>query len=580
MNLYQRISQNLTAAELTLVKRSIVFRTIEGFSMFAQTLILLATLHYIYNGGTEIGAFVGYSLAIVVVFFVRRVLSFSSAQGLFSAAYDVGFKIRKSILTHLIKMPLGALSKIHIGKVSQTLSEDVSWIEGLISFVGPTGLSNFFSTFFLVGAIFFIDWRMGLLALVSFASVMLVLYMARTRSQSGVAYRSLTLSDAALRTVEFVQGMAVLRSFDGYERADNAYQKSIENLRLAFLSAIKRTANMTLMFFFSMDSAAAFSILFGGYLIGNDLAQPTTVLGVMIVMLAAFVPLRGAMGLALLSNLAQLAHENISEIESHQSLKETEEPEQAHGSDIRFEDVTFSYNDLGAVLEGVCFTADANSMTAIVGPSGGGKTTLINLIARFWDVDQGTIFIGGTDVRAMRLEDVLSQISLVMQDVQLFNLSIYDNIAAGRAEARREDVIAAAKAAQAHEFIETLPDGYDTQVGVGGMKLSGGERQRISIACAILRDAPIILLDEATSAIDPENELAIQQAIGALTKDKTLIVIAHRLSTVVDADKIVVMDRGRVDAVGTHDALLTGSRLYAELWEAHVNTSGWMMDTQ
>ena len=548
--------------------------------MFAQTLILLAAIHYIYNGGSEAGVFVGFSLAILSVFFVRRLLSFASARGLFSAAYSVGFKIRKSILMHLIKMPLGALAKIHIGRVSQTLSEDVSWIEGLISFVGPTGVANILSTFFLVVALFFIDWRMGLLALASFSSIMIVLYIARKRSKRGVTFRSLTLSDAALRAIEFVQGMPVLRSFGGYEKADNAYQQSIENLRLAFLNAIKRNANTTLLFYFSMDSAAAFSILFAGYLIGNDLAQPTTVLAIMIVMLAAFVPLRGAMGLALLTNLAQLAHENISEIESHQPLAEIQEPEQAQGSDIRFEDVSFAYNDLGRVLKGVSFTADANSMTAIVGPSGGGKTTLLNLIARFWDVDQGAIYIGGSDVRAMRLEDVLSQISLVMQDVQLFNLSIYDNISVGRAGASKEEVIVAAKAARAHEFIEALPEGYDTQVGVGGIKLSGGERQRISIACAILKDAPIILLDEATSAIDPENELAIQHAITQLTRDKTLIVIAHRLSTIVDADKIIVMDRGRVDAIGKHEALLANSSLYAQLWEAHINTSGWKMDTK
>ncbi len=580
MNLYQRITQNLTIAELKLVKRSVVFRTLEGFAMFSQTLILLAALHYIYNGGSDIVVFGGFSLAIIAVFFVRKTLSFSSARGLFSAAYGVGFKIRKSILAQLIKMPLGALSKIHVGKVSQTLSEDVSWIEGLISFVGPVGVSNILSSFFLVGTAFFIDWRMGLLALVSFVSILLVLYLARRRSKGGVAYRSLVLSDAALRTIEFAQGMPVLRSFGGYEKADNAYQQSIENLRLAFLNAIKRTANVTLLFFFSMDSAAAFSILFAGYLIGNDLAQPTSVLAVMIVMLAAFVPLRGAMGLALLTNLAQLAHDNIKEIESHKPLDEADTPVQAKGSDVRFENVSFAYNELGAVLDNVSFTAEANSMTAIVGPSGGGKTTLVNLIARFWDVDQGAIYIGGANVKDMRLEDVLSQISLVMQDVQLFNLSIYDNIAVGRAGASREDVMAAAKAARAHEFIEALPEGYNTQVGVGGMKLSGGERQRLSIACAILRDAPIILLDEATSAIDPENELAIQQAISALTSDKTLIVIAHRLSTIVDAEKIVVMDEGRVDGIGRHGELLVKSELYHQLWEAHVNTSGWKMDTK
>ncbi|MBV1885502.1 MAG: ABC transporter ATP-binding protein/permease [Parvibaculaceae bacterium] len=578
MNLFQRIRENLTEAELKLVKRSIVLRTIDGFAMFAQTLILLGALNYIYNGGVEVAAFIGYSLAIILVFFARRTLLFASAQGLFSAAFDVGFKIRKSILTHLIKMPLGALSKLHLGKITQTLSEDISWIEGLISFVGPTGISNAFSALFLIVTVFFIDWRMGLLALASFVSVMAVLYVVRKRSKHTLRTRSLNLGDAALRTVEFVQGMPVLRSFGGYDKADNAYQKSIENLRKAFLDTNKRSANMTLLFFFSMDSAVAFSVLFSGYLVGNGLAHPTTVLAVLIVMLAASIPLRGAMGLALVSNLAQLAHDNISEIESHRPLLEVKDPHFSNGSEVVFEEVSFGYGDLGSVLNRVSFTAKANNMTAIVGPSGGGKTTTINLIARFWDVDEGAIYIGGSNIKSMRLEDVLAQISLVRQDVQLFNLSIYDNIAVGRINARKDEVIAAAKAAQAHEFIEALPDGYDTQVGVGGKKLSGGERQRISIACAILKDAPIILLDEATSAIDPENELAIQQAIAELTKDKTLIVIAHRLSTIVNADKIIVMNEGHVDAIARHDVLLAESGLYAQLWEYHINTSGWRMD--
>ena len=204
MNLFQRIRENLTEAELKLVKRSIVLRTIDGFAMFAQTLILLGALNYIYNGGVEVAAFIGYSLAIILVFFARRTLLFASAQGLFSAAFDVGFKIRKSILTHLIKMPLGALSKLHLGKITQTLSEDISWIEGLISFVGPTGISNAFSALFLIVTVFFIDWRMGLLALASFVSVMAVLYVVRKRSKHTLRTRSLNLGDAALRTVEFV----------------------------------------------------------------------------------------------------------------------------------------------------------------------------------------------------------------------------------------------------------------------------------------------------------------------------------------------------------------------------------------
>lgn len=575
MNLLGRIRKNLTVDEFKVVQKSIIFRILEALFVASQSFIILAAIWHIYNGGRDIGYFAVCIGAILLVFLARRILSFAAMSELFAAAYNVGFKIRKNLLLHMIKMPLGALSQLHIGKISQTLSEDISWMEDLTSFVGPMGIANMFSASFLLVSIFILDWRMGLVMLASFLAVFVVISIYRSKSRRGLKFRSMGLSDAALRTVEFVHGMPILRAFGGYDKANNSYQKSIENLRIGFLKSIRSNSTILSFYFLAMDTAVALSILFAAYLIANQGADPVKLWAIMVIMLAAFIPLRAVLGLATVSTLALVAHDNLAEVEAHKAMLDVENPAIAEGNDIVFERVSFAYNDLGKVIDDISFTAKANSMTAIVGPSGGGKTTVINLMARFWDVDKGRISLGGADIKQMALEDLLSKISLVMQDVKLFNQSIYDNIAVGRLDANRDDVVKAAKSAQAHDFITALPNGYDTQVGEGGAKLSGGERQRISIARAILKDSPIILLDEATSAIDPENELAIQQAIGELTHNKTLIVIAHRLSTIVDADQIIVMNDGQIDAIGKHDDLLGKSKLYAKLWDYHTNISGW-----
>lgn len=575
MSLLTRIVKNLTAAEYKIVKKSIFFRLLEAIAVSAQTFILLAAVNYIYMGGTDVWYFISYSALIFLIFLIRRYLAFSSMSELFSAAYNVGFKIRKNLLLHMIKMPLGALSELHIGKISQTLSEDISWIEDLISFVGPASIANIFNSIFLVFTVFLIDWRMGIVVFVCLFAALTILYIIKRRSSRNLKTRSMDLSDASLRTVEFVHGMPILRAFGGFDKANDSYQKSIENLRMGFIKVNKLAAKFFSLFFFAMDSAVAFSILFAGYLFAGGSAEPKYILAALVVILAALVPLRGAIAFIVVGNLAQIAHENLAEVERHKAMDIAAKPVEFSGHDIQFNNVSFAYNDLGSVLKDVSFKAAANSMTAIVGPSGGGKTTIINLVARFWDVQHGSIKIGGQDIKELPLEELLSQISLVMQDVKLFNQSIYDNIAVGRVNASKDEIVKAAKSAQAHEFIMALPDGYDTQVGEGGARLSGGERQRISIARAILKDSPIILLDEATSAIDPENELAIQHAIGELTHNKTLIVIAHRLSTIVDADQIIVMDDGQVNAIGQHDDLLEKSELYKKLWNYHTNISGW-----
>ena len=268
--------------------------------------------------------------------------------------------------------------------------------------------------------------------------------------------------------------------------------------------------------------------------------------------------------------VADASLDRYDRVRQTEMMDDSGKPVRLNNFDIDFKNVTFGYNE-SAVIKNMSFHIPQHSMTALVGKSGCGKSTVVNLIARFWDTDSGTVSIGGTDIKAMTTESLLENISVVFQNVYLFNDTVFNNGAFGKKGATKEDVIAACKKARCHEFISALENGYDTVIGEGGSTLSGGEKQRISIARAILKDAPIVLLDEATASIDPDNEAYIQQAITEMVKGKTLVVIAHKLSAVMGADQILMIEDGQISARGTHSQLLESSPAYQELWEKQKN---------
>jgi ATP-binding cassette subfamily B protein len=286
-------------------------------------------------------------------------------------------------------------------------------------------------------------------------------------------------------------------------------------------------------------------------------------------------------------NLRQITAgtDRIDEIMAQEPVPEPVIPKTPDGCTISFENVYFSYDDKDAAtrteaLIDVSFIAQEGEITALVGPSGSGKSTIAHLIPRFWDVQSGSIKIGGVDVRGMGTEKLMDTVSFVFQDVHLFYDTIEENIRMGNYEARIEDVLTAAKAACCHEFIEHLPDRYQTKIGEGGTYLSGGEAQRVAIARAILKNAPILVLDEATAFADPENEVKIQQGLISLIQNKTVIIIAHRLTTIREADNIVVVDNGQIAEQGTHDVLLANGGIYKRMWEAHIDAGAWELSSE
>jgi ATP-binding cassette subfamily B protein len=299
-----------------------------------------------------------------------------------------------------------------------------------------------------------------------------------------------------------------------------------------------------------------------------------TLLMFLVISFRIYLPIESIGSTTGLMRLMDASLNRVEQIRNIPLLDEKDIDREINGYDIEFKNVTFSY-EARDVIKNMSFKIKENTMTALVGSSGSGKTTITNLIARFWDVQKGKITIGGTNIKDMKCESILSHISIVFQNVYLFNDSIINNIKFGKPEATKEEVIEAAKKARCHEFIEKLENGYDTIIGQGGSTLSGGEKQRISIARAILKDAPIIFLDEATASIDPENEQKIQQAINELIKNKTLIVIAHRLSTIKNADQILVIEEGELAEKGKHEQLLDKDGIYANYWKRRQKANNW-----
>ncbi|MEM9348746.1 MAG: ABC transporter ATP-binding protein [Pseudomonadota bacterium] len=488
-------------------------------------------------------------------------------------AFNLIYALRQRVARRIARIPLGALGSMRSGQAKQTVISEPERLELLVAHALPEGSSAFFTWVIVTGWLFYVDWRMALAALL-FAPISFVLMGFAMKVSMGEAeeYQKAqgTLNGAV---VEHLAGMPAVKIFNpgGADRSETA-------------AAIDNLAQM------QSEMGRAFVPL-GGTFYALILANITLILTVGVWLLHAeqitlatflFFVILGANYSAPLMRLFELfhhfAHISLSASALQSILDQPEQldtravlPLQNH--DIVFENVSFAY-DSANVLEGVSFTAKEGEITALVGPSGAGKSTIATLIPRLFDVTEGRITLGGHDTRDMGLDQLMDAVSFVFQDPFLFTATVAENIRYGNPDATDAEVEAAGRAAQADDFIAQLPQGYETIIGPGSQLLSGGERQRIALARAILKDAPIIVLDEATAFTDPDSEYEIQQALGVLTRGKTVVVIAHRLHTIAGADQIIVIDHGKVQETGTHSALLAKKGAYAELWADHTAARG------
>ena len=516
-------------------------------------------------------------IRVAAVAACELVYSFAYVQGLtFShvSAYNTLKNLRVSLQGKLEKQPLGNIQNLGTGRIKKIFTDDIDQIELLLAHAIPEGIANIFIPLLIIVLMFIVNWRLGLLSLVPLVIGMLAMGMMM---KSGFEKMNDYYESAARMNntiIEYVNGMEVVKVFnkdgDSYKR----FGEVVRSYRDFTIAWYKVCWPWMAVYSSIIPCLALLMLPVGSAMV---LAGTLTLDKLVLVICMSF-----AVGPSLLKALnfagkfPQLDYK-ISELEKlmeHPPLKEGTSEFKGAGKDISFENVRFGYED-EEVLHGVSLEMKQGTTTALVGESGSGKSTLAKLLVHYYDLDEGSIKIGGQDITDMSLKALNEQVAFVSQEQFLFNTSLYENILIGKPDATREEVLEAAHRAQCDEFLERLPKGIETLAGDGGKQLSGGERQRISLARAILKNAPVIVLDEATAFMDPENEEKLNKAIDEIVKDKTVLVIAHRLSTVKNADKICVMKSGECIAADTHDNLLLSCPEYKKFWDASVSASTW-----
>lgn len=503
---------------------------------------------------------------------------FSSHMAAFGTLYD----LKVLFADHITKIPLGYHLTLGSGRLRKIMDENIESVEGFIAHQFPDFVASITAPIVMVIILFAVDWRFGLASLVGIilAFVAEFIGFGSGAMKENMAKYQRASEEMNNASVEYVRGMSVVKAFNQTASSFKKLQEAISGYTEWVLKFSLGWQNCMPAFTTNINNIYLI-IVPVGILIGANTSDFTE-FAMKFIFYLLFVPaIAGVLNkIMYISESFMQIDGNVArmdEILNIPEMSETAHPRRPKGEDVAFAHVSFTYteNSEEKALEDVSFTAKKGQITAIVGPSGGGKSTIANLISRFWDVSDGKITIGGVDVRDMAQDELMRQVSFVFQDIFLFKQSILDNIRMGNENATEEQVIAAAKAAQCHDFISKLPDGYHTVVGTKGVHLSGGERQRIAIARAIIKDSPIIVLDEATAFSDPENEYLIQKAFEKLMQGKTVIIIAHRLSTIRNADKIIVMEKGHLVETGKHDELVSAGGRYAQMWDHYTEAIDW-----
>lgn len=513
-------------------------------------------------------------LFIASLGYLGKVL-FSSWATLVShnATYLTLRDIRKTMIEKLSRVPMGTILSTPSGQYKTTIVDRVEGMEPTLAHLLPEMTSNLLIPFAIFIYLLILDWRMALASIVTFIFGMIVISFGMKSYPEKWAGAVMAGKDMASAVIEYIGGIKVVKAFSQSAGSYKKFANAVAYNADYYIGWMRENQKITCICMALLPSTLASVLPVGFILWACGTLSVANFLTVIILSLGMMGPIMAASSFT--DELAAL-DTNVSEIQKILNEPELHRPEKEvplKGSSIVLKDVSFAYEKNGEkALHHVNLTIQPGTVTALVGPSGSGKSTIAKLIAGFWDVSEGTIYLDGIDTCQISLQQLSSQIAYVSQDNYLFNQSLRKNIRMGRKDASDQEIEAVAKAACCDAFISKLENGYETMAGSGGGHLSGGEKQRISIARALLKDAPIIILDEASASIDPENEVLIEKAISSLTAGKTLIVIAHRLSTIVEADNIAVIQHGRIIAQGTHEQLLQCCKLYQKLWDAHNST--------
>lgn len=554
---------------------SALFKVLESVFIGAPYGFVVLILNDLLCGSLTGKGVAGYTAGMAGCFLSQGIFSYLFAR----ASYPIGTRlcerIRIIVGEHLRKLSMEYFSQKATGDLNALVSDELMMVTLIPRMAFPQLIAAIILPVVFAPFLFWIDWRLALVTLTVIPLSIPLFLKCQQILRAGMQKRSRSLIDISSKIIEYVQGMAVVKAFKQTGSRFSKFDTALQTFKKDNLTLVIRSVPPLMFFKAVLDFGFVLILAAGAYLFLGGGITLFVLLVFLVLGLRIYEPVKA------LSSVYEIVRTTEVTLQRLQDLLDTRPlPEPVTGvvpetMEIAFKNVTFAY-DKAPVLQDISFTIPEKSITAFVGPSGAGKTTITRLVPRFWDVDTGQICIGGHNIKEMSTDRLLSLVSMVFQDVYLFNDTIYTNIAYGAENATRDQIVSAAKAARCHNFISSLPEGYDTMVGEGGTTLSGGEKQRISIARAILKDAPIILLDEATASIDPENEHLIQEAINALVKSKTLIIIAHRLATITAADQIIVLDgRGCIEDTGTHEDLLNRSGLYQTFWQSRQQARGW-----
>lgn len=553
-----------------------LIRAGESLCLTIAFLLLYPALQHLFAGTLTFNLIAAIAGGIALCYLLRMVLFHISAKLIYKSVFTLSGALRLRLANHLRHLALGSMQKDYLSRVKSALTDDLQIVSQLSGSLLGFFISAFTLPLFITIGLALINWKLAIaLCISTIVSLPVLALLNRFIKHHGHDHFE-SLSSTSARLLEYVLGIKVLKSygltgqrFEQLESALTDTKKKILHLELGAIALLLATIVV-------VELGFPLLLLYGTYSALNGSIDAATLMFSLILAMRFYAPVQDALSLSTEFQYLNTALDRIDTIFAVKPQGESENPKVAKGHAIAFHDVSFAYNEGDApALSGITLSIPEGSTTALVGPSGAGKTTITNLIARFWDVSGGRITLGGTDIRDMRMDDLMANISIVFQDVILFHDTIIENIRMGNPAASDEQVMDAARKAKCHDFILRLPQGYLSMAGEGGCRLSGGEKQRISIARALLKDAPVILLDEATASVDPSAEKDIQEAFAALAQNKTLIVIAHKLSTVIGADQIIVMDGGRIAEAGKHQGLLTANGLYKTLWDNQNAAARW-----